>query len=126
MAHYALLDENNIVIAVITGRDENEIVDGITNWEEHYSQITKYKVKRTSYNTYCNKHLKNGIPFRKNYAIINGIYDEENDAFYAQQPYSSWNLNKETYQWESPIPYPNDGNGYNWDETIKDWVKINV
>jgi hypothetical protein len=124
MAHYALLDENNIVVGVITGRDENEIIDDISNWEEHYSQITGFNVKRTSYNTYCNEHLNNGVPFRKNYAIIGGVYDEERDAFYAQQPYPSWILNEQTFQWDSPIPYPDDNKGYNWNETSQEWVEI--
>jgi hypothetical protein len=124
MAHYALLDENNIVVGVITGRDENEVIDDINNWEQHYSEITGFNVKRTSYNTYCNEHINNGVAFRKNYAIIGGIYDEEKDAFYAQQPYPSWILNEQTFQWESPIPYPDDNKGYDWNETTQEWVEI--
>jgi hypothetical protein len=124
MAHYALLDENNSVIGVITGRNENEVVSGISDWEQHYSEVTGFNVKRTSYNTYSNEHINNGVPFRKNYAIIGGVYDEEKDAFYAQQPYASWILNEQTFQWDSPIPYPDDNKGYNWDETTKEWIEI--
>ena len=125
MAHYALLDENNNVVSIITGRNENEIVSGITDWEQHYSEVTGFNVKRTSYNTYSNEHTNNGVPFRKNYAIVGGVYDEEKDAFYAQQPYPSWILNEQTFQWDSPIPYHDDDKGYNWNETTQEWIERN-
>jgi len=76
VAHYAFLDENNVVTEVIVGRDEWEIVDGITDWEKAYSEIRGQKCKRTSYN--------NNI--RYNYAGIGFTYDAETDAFIAPRP----------------------------------------
>lgn len=119
MAHYALLDENNIVVSVIVGADEG--TDGL-NWEHEYSQIFNQKCVRTSYNTIGGVHTYGGEPFRKNYAAIGGIYDESLDAFYAVNPYPSWTLNPETCLWEPPIPEPFDGvNLYRWDEETMQW-----
>jgi hypothetical protein len=110
MAHYAFLDENNIVTHVIVGKDENE--DNI-NWEEFYG------AKRTSYNTMNGIHLLGGEPFRKNYAGIGFTYDESRDAFIPPQPYPSWILNEDTCNWESPIP-PNDDSLF-WNEETLNW-----
>lgn len=123
MAHYALLDENNIVVNVIVGRDENE--DGI-NWEAEYAKITGLKCKQTSYNTRGNKHLLGGKPFRGNYAGIGWKYDNALDAFIAPQPAASWTLNPETLTWEPPIPEPEPVAGYRWVwfEPNKNWVKV--
>ena len=71
MAHYAFLDENNIVTEVIPGRNEWEEVDGITDWEQAYSEVRGQVCKRTSYN---NK-------IRYNYAGIGYTYDPIDDAF---------------------------------------------
>ena len=76
MAHYAFLDENNIVTEVITGRDEWEIIDGITDWEEAYSETRDQVCKRTSYNG----------NIRYNYAGIGYTYDPVDDAFIAPMP----------------------------------------
>jgi len=124
MAHYAILNENNIVITVITGRDENEIVDGISDWEKFYSIETGKTVKRTSFNTYGNKHKLNKAPFRKNFATLGGVYDEKNDAFYGQKPFPSWQLDPETFLWNPPIDIPNDGEEYSWNEDSLSWNKI--
>lgn len=105
MAHYAILDENNIVINVIVGRNEDEIVDGISDWETHYSQVTGKRVLRTSRNTKGNVHVQGKEPFRGNYAIIGGYYDEENDVFIEPSPFPSWVLD-ENYVWQAPVPYP--------------------
>ena len=112
MAHYAILDENNIVLQVIVGKDEG----GDTDWEVYYGNVTGKTVKRTSYNTNGNVHALGGTPFRKNYATIGGTYDSTRDAFIPMQPYNSWSLNETTCLWEAPIPYPDDGNAYEWDE----------
>jgi hypothetical protein len=61
---------------------------------------------------------------RKNYAGIGHTYDFVKDAFYAPQPFSSWILNEDTYKWEAPIAYPNDGQLYMWDEELSNWVEI--
>jgi len=101
MAHYAFLDENNIVTEVIVGKDENE--DGV-DWESQYAAVRNLKCKRTSYNTIEGQHLKGGIPFRKNYAGIGYKYDEERDAFIPPQPGSDWIFNEETCCWDDPNP----------------------
>ena len=122
MAHYALLDENNIVTNVIVGADEG--TDGI-DWEAEYSRIYGQKCVRTSYNTHGNTHSEGKQPFRKNYAIIGGIYDEKLDAFYEQQPYPSWKLNRGTGLWMAPIPEPNDDKFiYAWNEEARKWQKV--
>lgn len=121
MAHYAFLDENNIVTEVITGKDENE--EGI-DWEQQYSAFRKQICKRTSYNTIGGVHKNNGVPFRKNYAGIGFTYDPQLDAFIPPKPYESWTLNNETCLWEPPVPMPQDGFKYDWDETTKLWIKI--
>jgi len=100
MAHYALLDENNIVTSVITGRNENEVVDGISDWEAHYSRVTGQVCKRTSYNTIGGVNEK-GTAFRMNYAIIGGTYDPIRDAFIPPKPDGDgWALNEENCLWE--------------------------
>lgn len=124
MAHYAILDENNVVINVIVGRDEDEIVDGISDWEAHYSEVTGHTVKRTSYNTQHGIHIKGGKPFRKNYAGIGGIYDPVRDAFYTPQPYPSWTLDEDKCIWLPPVEMPNDANSYYWEENTLSWVLI--
>ena len=126
MAHYAFLDENNIVVEVIVGNDENQ--DQI-NWEQHYQEFRGLTCKRTSYNTHGNIHLGGGNPFRKNYAGIGFTYDEQKDAFIAPKPFPSWSLDEETCLWNPPIPKPSDaGTGnpkklYSWDETTLSWVQ---
>lgn len=124
MAHYAFLDEQNIVTQVITGCDENDLPDGIVSWEDHYANFHGQKCRRTSYNTYGNQHVAGGIPFRGNYAGIGYTYDEERDAFIPPQPYPSWVLNETTCLWDAPVPYPDDGQPYKWDEDAVGWVKI--
>lgn len=122
MAHYAFIDDNNIVTQVIVGRNENEIVDGISDWETYYGDFLGLVCKQTSYNTFGGVHLNGGTPLRKNYAGIGMIYDKERDAFYHPQPFPSWILNEDSCHWESPVAYPTDGEFYEWDETNIAWV----
>jgi len=122
MAHYAFLNEDNIVIAVIVGRNENEIVDGISDWELYYSELRGQTCKRTSFNTNAGKHPNGGVGFRKNYAGIGFIYDSERDAFIPPKPFESWLLDEETCQWKSPVNYPEDGQVYEWDEATQHWI----
>lgn len=124
MAHYAFLDENNVVIEVITGRDENEIIDGISDWEKWYGDFRGKVCKRYSYNTFGGVHSQGGIPFRKNGAGIGYYYDETRDAFIAPKPHNSWILNEETCIWEAPIPYPSDGKFYTWNEISQSWIEV--
>jgi len=93
MAHYAFLDDNNIVTQVIAGNDGDEL-------EQFYSQEMGKVCKRTSYNTYGGKHKFGGEPFRKNYAGIGFIYDKDKDAFIPPKPNGDWVLNDETCLWE--------------------------
>lgn len=118
MAHYAYLDENNIVTGVIVGKDENEVVDGITDWEAYYG------AKRTSYNTIGGVHKFGGIPFRKNYAGIGYSYDPVRDAFIPPKPFDSWTLNENSCWWEPPVAMPTDDKIYRWDEDSLTWKEV--
>lgn len=123
MAHYALLDENNIVFAVITGVDENIVqtdldgtqVGGLSEaWEEFYRTRPWFNAascKRTSYNG----------NIRKQYAGIGYSYNPIADVFVAPQPYPSWSLD-ENYDWQPPIRMPSEGQWY-WDEATLSWVE---
>ena len=115
MSHFAKLDENNIVTFVTVGRDED---DGL---EAELSERTGDVYKQTSYNTSGGVHSLGGTPFRKNYAGIGFTYDAERDAFISPKPYESWLLVEETCQWEAPVPYPDDGLMYSWNEELTDW-----
>jgi hypothetical protein len=112
MAHYAFLDENNVVTEVIPGRDEWEVVDGISDWEAAYGEIRGQVCKRTSYN--------NNI--RGTYAGIGYSYNEEEDIFVAPQPYASWTRNGSF--WEAPVPMPTDDKMYVWNEETISWDEI--
>lgn len=108
MAHYAFLDENNIVTEVIPGKDETELIDGLDP-ETWYGNFRNQTCKRTSYN--------NNI--RKQFAGIGYKYDENADVFIAPQPYPSWSLD-ENFDWQAPKPKP-EGINY-WNEQLGDWV----
>ena len=111
MAHYAFLDDNNIVTEVIVGRHEYETVDGISDWEIYYGELRGLRCVRTSYNG----------NIRKNYAGIGFVYDESRDAFIPPQPFPSWVLNETTCLWDAPALYPDDGADYVWDEDSLSW-----
>jgi len=122
MAHYAFLDNNNIVTEVIVGKDESE--NGI-DWEQWYGDFRGQVCKRTSYNTMAGVHNNGGIPFRKNYAAIGYKYHEDIDAFAAPQPFASWILDANA-QWQAPIAMPTDAtfeNPYTWNESNQTWVQ---
>jgi len=91
MAHYAYLDDNNVVVAVIVGKDESELIDGLDT-ETYYAQNTPYTVKRTSYNG----------TIRKNYAGIGYTYDEVKDAFIAPEPDNATGFDEDTCRWITP------------------------
>jgi hypothetical protein len=123
MAHYAVLDANNVVVNVFKGRDEDDLAPGIDDWEVYYAP-DGFTVKRTSYNTVGGVHLLGGTPFRGNYAGIGFAYDVQLDAFIPPKPFDSWTLNVETFLWEAPKPYPTGGQSYRWDELNGDWVAV--
>lgn len=118
MAHYAFIDENNIVIEVIPGKKEGE---GGIDWEQHYGELRGMTCKRTSYNTHGGFHNLGGIPFRKNFAGPGYLYDPEKDAFIPPKPYPSWILNEESCLWEAPIPKPTSSVLYTWNENTQLW-----
>lgn len=125
MAHYAFLNENYIVTEVIVGKDEINF-----DWEQYYAIKRGQLCKRTSYNTRRGIYYNSitNLPdedqtkaFRKNYAGVGYYYDQTKDAFIPPQPYPSWILNPTACDWDAPIPYPTDGNIYDWDETTQSW-----
>ena len=110
MAHFAKLDENNIVTQVIVA--EQEYIDTLSGtWVQ------------TSYNTYGGVHKLGGTPLRKNYAGIGNTYDSVRDAFIPTKPYNSWVLNETTCRWVAPVDRPDDNKYYEWDEDNKKWVE---
>lgn len=121
MAHYAFLDENNVVTEVIVGKNEGE--DGV-DWEAWYGEFRGQTCKRTSYNTYGGVHNNGGTPFRKNYAGIGYTYRADLDAFVPPQLYASWTLNTDTCLWDPPVAKPNDGQSYIWDEDQQQWTEV--
>lgn len=105
MSHWAEIDESNIVVRVLVGNN-SEPDEG----EAFMNSLGGTWVK-TSYNG----------NIRKNFAGIGYEYRSEIDAFVPPQPFPSWTLNKDTAQWESPVPYPTDGIMYQWNEELTDW-----
>jgi hypothetical protein len=130
MAHYALINSNNIVVNVITGIDENIIqtdldgtqVGGTSEaWETFYASrpwFAGLTCKRTSYNA----------NIRANYAGIGYKYDKQFDVFIEPQPFPSWKLNYTTYQWEAPIAKPEkvEGFEFKWSEYNKEWIQVAI
>jgi hypothetical protein len=111
MAHYAFLDENNIVTEIITGIDETELIEGLDP-ETWYGNFKGQVCKRTSFN---NK-------IRKQYAGVGYQYDVANDVFISPQPYPSWSLD-ENYDWQPPVARP-EGITWRWDESTLSWFEI--
>jgi hypothetical protein len=110
MAHYAWLDQNNLVVNVSVGFDETELINGLET-ETFYSQATGYNIKRTSYNG----------KIRKQYAGIGFSYDAVNDVFIAPQPYPSWTLNN-NFDWQAPTSKPEGL--FTWDELTLSWIEL--
>jgi hypothetical protein len=127
MAHYAFLDENNVVTEVIVGVDEDQLIDGV-DAELWYRTLKGQVCKRTSYNTLGNVHISNGVPFRGNFAGVGYRYDENFDAFIPPKPHQSWKLNYTTFLWESPVerPAPVDGYIWKWSEHNQEWIKVEL
>ena len=130
MAHFAKLDENNIVTKVVVVHNDVATSESAGAAFLNNMYGTSDTWKQTSYNTYGNEHRLGGTPFRKNYAGVGFTYDASNDAFIAPKPFDSFTLNDSTYLWESPITFPDDGKSYTWNETLyqsdnsKGWVEI--
>lgn len=119
MAHFAKINENNIVEEVIV----------IPNEQEHRGQefinqdlgILGTWIQ-CSYNTIKGKHTKDGTPLRGNYAGQGFIYNPDLDVFYRPKPYESWHFDEEIFDWVAPIPKPEGL--YNWNEEIQNWIEV--
>tara|TARA_Y100001949_G_C15708227_1_gene209765 strand:- start:119 stop:490 length:372 start_codon:yes stop_codon:yes gene_type:complete len=121
MAHYAEIDNDNIVQRVIVANEEF-IKSGKLGDPSKWIQ--------TSYNTVKGQHQLGGTPLRKNYAGAGSTYDKDRDAFISPQPYPSWILNEDSCAWEAPSPRPEDIASrklfYYWDEENLKWAEILV
>ena len=116
MAHFAEIDNDNIVKQVIVV-DNSVLIDEFGNENEELgrqfcSQLLGGNWIQTSYN----KKL------RKNFAGIGHSYDASRDAFVPPKPYPSWILDENTYQWQAPIPYPESGDFFEWSERLQKWI----
>jgi hypothetical protein len=120
MAHFAQLDENNVVTQVIVvGNKDCSDANGVEKESigiAFCERLLGGTWKQTSYNG----------NIRKNYAGIGYTYNADIDAFVPPQPFASWTLNNDTAQWEAPTPMPDDGKMYNWDEATTSWVEIEM
>jgi len=125
MAHFAKLDNNNIVVDIVSVHNDvaTDEASGITFLNNLYG--TNDTWKQTSINTRGNTHKLNGTPFRKNTAVIGCTYDETRDAFIFNKPYPSFTLNETTCLWDAPTPYPDDGKEYIWNEDTLTWDYFN-
>jgi len=121
MAHWAELDENNIVTRVLVGSNE----DPDEGYQWLIDNLGGTWVK-TSYNTQGGVHSLGGTPLRKNYAGIGYSYDATRDAFIPPKPFNSWLLNEDTCLWDAPTPYPTDGEMYRWVEEDLNWQLVTV
>ena len=127
MAHYAFLNDNNLVTEVITGIDEDakdDLPSEFDSWEEFYADFRGQTCKRTSYNTIGNEHNDSGTAYRGNYAGIGYTYDETNDVFISPKPYASWTIDESTWTWEAPEAYPDDGKDYVWNDNKEEWEEV--
>jgi len=116
MAHFAELDDKNIVQRVIVVHNNELLINGVESEQKGIDFCVAHYGGRwvqTSYNA----------NFRKNYAGINYLYDPIRDAFIPLKPFESWVLNENTCQWETPLPYPTDGKDYLWDEPTISWIE---
>ena len=118
MSHFAKVENGKVVQVIVA---EQDFID---------SGVVGHGWVQTSYNTRGNVHYgqdgkpDGGVALRGNYAGIGYTYDESNDVFYAPQPFPSWTLNNQTWIWEAPVPYPDDGKLYRWDEETTSWVEV--
>jgi len=117
MAYFAKLDENNVVLEVLSVNNNELLQDGVeseakgiqflVDWSGGYTNW-----KQTSYNRRIRKH----------YAGIGYTYDSARDAFIPPQPFQSWVLNEKTCLWDAPVAMPTDDQRYYWDEETLSWV----
>lgn len=121
MAHFAKINSDNIVTQVIV--IEQQVLN-LGHWGNPADWI------QTSYNTHGGVHYgpdgkpDGGVALRKNFAGVGMKYDPVRDAFIGNSPCASWILNEDTCLWEPPVPRPNDGKTYFWDEDSQNWISI--
>jgi hypothetical protein len=129
MAHYAFINDQNIVFQVIMGKDEGEGTD----WEMEYGSVLNHRCLRTSFNTKHGVHYDaDGNPsadqskaFRKNFAGPEYVYIEPPvDGFAPPKPFPSWVLDEAICDWVAPVAKPDDGKLYVWDEDVQNWVEV--
>lgn len=121
MAHFAEIDENNIVIRVLVVSEDKENIG-----EKFLSEDLGLggTWKKTSYNTHNGNHLLGGTPFRKNYAGVGYSYDESRDAFIPPKKFESWILDEESCNWVPPFEAPaEEGKIFVWDEDTISWIE---
>ena len=125
MAHFAELDNTNVVLQVLVTDNDDP------NGDEGYQWLVDNlggTWKKTSFNTLAGAHLLGGTPFRKNYAGVGFTYDAARDAFIPPKPYTQWVLNEDTCQWEPPVESPlfdpEDPKYYDWDDLSSSWVEV--
>jgi hypothetical protein len=116
MAHFAQLDENNLVTQIIVVANDELLLDGVENENKGIAFCKSLlgddtRWAQTSYNG----------NIRKNYAGIGYKYDSDRDAFISPKPFNSWILDEETCRWQAPTPMPTDGGIYNWVEDDLNW-----
>jgi hypothetical protein len=130
MASFTKLDDNNVVLAVISVHDnelldengnesEQKGIDFLIGWSGGYTNW-----KQTSFNTIGGVHVNGGTPFRKNYAAVGDTYDVQRNAYIRPKLFASWSLNEDTCQWQPPVPMPTDGKFYIWNEENQAWAEI--
>jgi hypothetical protein len=111
MSHWAELDENNVVLRITVG--DNNDPNGDEGYQWLIENLGGVWVK-TSYNA----------TIRKNYAGIGFTYDAVRDAFIPPKPFNSWSLNEATCQWQAPVAYPTDDKDYKWNEETLSWDEV--
>jgi hypothetical protein len=117
MAHFAKLDEQNIVTQVIVVANKELLDSGIESEAKGIAfcqSLLGGNWKKTSYNG----------NIRKNYAGIGYTYDSQRDAFIPPKPFASWVLNETTCLWDAPTPMPTDNKYYQWNEATLAWVEV--
>jgi len=121
MGHYAKVVDNIVTKVIVAEAD----------YFDTFVDTSAGKWIQTSYNTYGGKHYNpetreedDGTPLRKNFAGVGFTYNAEKDAFIPRKPFQSWVLDEDTCLWEAPIPYPDDGLNYIWNESITNWTEV--
>lgn len=115
MGHYAKIVDGKVTQVIVAESD----------FFKTFVDSSPGEWLQTSYNTIGNQHPQNK-PIRGNFAGVGYTYDATHDVFYAPQPFESWVLDETTWLWNAPVPMPDDGKVYIWDESTKNWVEQNV